>query len=251
MTLRAIIVDDEPLARALLTSILDDIDAVEIVATCANGYEAVEAVLAHAPDMMFLDIEMPEMNGFDVIRAIQSDLLPKIIFTTAYAQYAVEAFRVQAINYVLKPLDDNAIAESVERVRSTMSSGQNGATKNALLAALNDAKYTAKGQSLITRTSNKIAFLDKADIDWIESSGDYVCIHFGEKTHLMRATLKSVLAQLTEFNFIRIHRSTIVNLDKVAAIHPAQKGEASVVMQSGQQLKVSRSHGAKLRNTLT
>jgi len=232
MNLRAIIVDDEPLARELLTSILQDIGGVEIVATCRNGFEAVEAVLRHAADMMFLDIEMPEMTGFDVINAIQSDILPKVVFTTAYAEYAVEAFRVQAINYVLKPLDDAAIKESLDRVRAQMSSEQGGA-------------------SLITRTSDKIEFIEKSDIDWIEADGDYVCIHFGEQTHLIRATLKSVLAQLTAFNFIRIHRSTIVNLDKIASIHPAQKGEASVVMRSGQSLKVSRSHGPKLRAKLS
>ena len=251
MNLRAIIVDDEPLARELLTSILQDIGGVEIVATCRNGFEAVEAVLRHAADMMFLDIEMPEMTGFDVINAIQSDILPKVVFTTAYAEYAVEAFRVQAINYVLKPLDDAAIKESLDRVRAQMSSEQGGARKNALLSALEGPQYATQGQSLITRTSDKIEFIEKSDIDWIEADGDYVCIHFGEQTHLIRATLKSVLAQLTAFNFIRIHRSTIVNLDKIASIHPAQKGEASVVMRSGQSLKVSRSHGPKLRAKLS
>ena len=120
MTLTAIIVDDEPLARGLLTAILDDIDGINVVAECKNGFDAIEAVIEHTPDVMFLDIEMPEMDGFDVIQAIQTDILPKVVFTTAYAEYAIEAFRVQALNYVLKPLDDVKIRESVERVKTCL-----------------------------------------------------------------------------------------------------------------------------------
>lgn len=250
MSIQAIIVDDEPLARALLCSILDDIDDVEILAVCKNGFEAVDAVLSHDPDVMFLDIEMPGMNGFDVINAIQSEILPKIIFTTAYADYAVEAFRVQALNYVLKPLNDDAIKTSILRVKSALEMNQDKVVKSQMLSISKTENYAVKGQSLITKVSTGIAFLDKSEIDWIESDGDYVCIHLGKRTNLTRATLKSVEAQLTTFNFVRIHRSTIINLDKVASIHPAQKGEATVVMQSGQRLKVSRTHGPNLRAKL-
>jgi len=247
VNLTAIIVDDEPLARNLLAAILDELDSVELIAQCQNGFEAVEAVIKHKPDVMFLDIEMPEMNGFDVIKAIQVDILPKIVFTTAYTEYAIEAFRVHALNYVLKPLDDEDIRESIERVRLALDTEDSQPSKSVILSALEPKGKLSQGHSLIVKETDKIAFLDKNEIDWIEADGDYVCIHSGIKTHLIRATLKSVEAQLSEINFLRIHRSTIVNLDKVHEIIPTQKGEATVITKTGQRLKVSRSYGAALR----
>lgn len=252
MALTAVIVDDEPLALDLLAAILKDHPDVEILARCSNGYDAVEAVLNHAPDILFLDIEMPEMTGFDVIRAIQSDIMPKVIFTTAYSQYAVEAFKVQAINYVLKPLDDDKIRESLSRAREAL--GRTGfESKSKMLSAIqdiNDSKAVATHPSnaaLIVKDTDKISFLDKAQLKWVEADGDYVCIHMKENTHLIRATLKSIEEQLLNANFQRIHRSTIVNLDQIKEIRPAPKGEAIVVMNTGEPLKVSRSYGAALR----
>lgn len=250
MTLTAIIVDDEPLARSLLAAILADIGQVDIVAMCENGFEAIEAVSAYNPDVMFLDIEMPQMNGFGVIKAIQADILPEIIFTTAYAQYAVEAFEVKALNYVLKPLDDDKIRESVERVKNVLGTGVNPPLKSEILTALSSPDILSKGRSLIVKGNDKIAFLDKEDIDWIEADGDYVCIHKDTHTHLVRATLKSVEAELHAPYFQRIHRSTIINLNHVREIISAQKGEAVVVMKAGERLKVSRTYGAALRAKL-
>lgn len=251
MTLTAIIVDDEPLARNLLAAILEDIDEVDVVAQCQNGFEAIEAIIEHVPDMMFLDIEMPEMNGFSVINAIQSDILPKIIFTTAYAEYAVEAFRVQALNYVLKPLDDEKIRESVQRVKIALETKEQLPAKSTILTALEPRESLSKGRSLIVKDKDKIAFLNKDDIDWVEADGDYVCIHKETNTHLIRATLKSVEAELQEARFQRIHRSTIVNLDRVSEIISGQKGEAIIFMKAGQRLKVSRSYGTALRAKLS
>ena len=250
MILTAIIVDDEPLARNLLSAILADIADIKIVAECENGIEAIQAVVEHAPDVMFLDIEMPEVEGFAVIKAIQTDILPKIIFTTAYTEYAVEAFRVQALNYVLKPLDEDKIRESIERVKTALRAELNLPAKVEILSALKPKVRSMKDQSVIIRDNDKIAFLDKEDIDWIEADGDYVCIHKGSKTHLIRATLKSVEAELLDMNFQRIHRSTIVNLTKIDEIISAQKGEAIVIMKMGQRLKVSRSYGSALRAKL-
>ena len=130
--IRAVIVDDEPLARDLLEAILSDIEGVELVATCANGHAAIEAVINHAPDVLFLDIEMPGLNGFDVIKALQSDILPKVIFTTAFSEYAIEAFKVNAINYILKPITENAVNESLERIHQTIAAE----TKSTMLTAL-------------------------------------------------------------------------------------------------------------------
>jgi len=162
-------------------------------------------------------------TGFDVIRAIQGDIMPKVIFTTAYSQYAVEAFKVQALNYVLKPLDDDKIRDSLIRAKE----------------ALGRSEFESKSKML------------SANLKWVEADGDYVCIHMKDKTHLIRATLKSIEDQLSDVNFQRIHRSTIVNLDKVREIRPVQKGEAIVIMNTGQQLKVSRSYGAALRTKIT
>ena len=250
MTLTTIIVDDEPLARSLLSSILEDMEDVHVVAECQNGFEAIQAITEFLPDMVFLDIEMPEMNGFDVINAIQADILPKIIFTTAYAEYAVEAFRVEALNYVLKPLDDEKIRESIERVKSSMTMDEALPSKHTLLSALQKTADEPSQRTLIVKNNEKLSFLNKTDIDWLEADGDYVCVHSSQATHLIRATLKSIEEQLSEFNFIRIHRSTIVNLDKVQDIIKGQKGEATIVMREGQSLKVSRSYGAALRAKL-
>jgi len=250
MSFTAVIVDDEPLARSLLTAILQDIGQVEIVASCQNGFEAIEAVATHNPDVMFLDIEMPQMNGFTVIKAIQADRLPEIIFTTAYAQYAVEAFQVQALNYVLKPLDDEQIRESVERVKKALGTGQGAPSKSMILTALAPPEARPKGGALIVKDNDKIAFLNKDEIDWVEADGDYVCIHKDTHTHLVRATLKSVEAELQTPQFQRIHRSTIVNLNHVREIISAKKGEAIVVMKAGERLKVSRTYGSALRAKL-
>ena len=250
MILTAIIVDDEPLARNLLAAILDDIADLKIVAECKNGIEAIEAVVEYTPDVMFLDIEMPEVDGFAVIKAIQTDILPKIIFTTAYAEYAVEAFRVQALNYVLKPLDEDKIRESLERVKRALKVEFSQPEKVEILEALKPSFRSKTDQSVIIRDNDKITFLDKDEIDWIEADGDYVCIHKGVKTHLIRATLKAVQAELSDSDFQRIHRSTIVNLNKIDEIISTQKGEAIVVMKMGQRLKVSRSYGSALRAKL-
>lgn len=247
MMLTAIIVDDEPLARSLLAAILEGLENVQVVAHCQNGFEAVEAVIKYKPDVMFLDIEMPEMNGFEVVKAIQADILPKIIFTTAYAEYAVDAFRVKALNYVLKPLDDDEIRESLERVKLALLSEDTQPSKSIILSALEPKVDVSQDRSLIVKETDKITFLDKSEIDWVEAAGDYVCIHIGAKTHLIRTTLKSVEMQLPEDSFLRIHRSTIVNLDKVQEIIPAPKGEAIIVTKTKQHLKVSRSYGAALR----
>lgn len=201
MTLTAIIVDDEPLARSLLAAILGEIEGVNIVAQCRNGLEAIEAVIEHTPDVMFLDIEMPQMNGFEVIQSIQADILPKIVFTTAYAEYAVEAFSVQALNYVLKPLDDKKVYESVQRVKAFLGANKQPPAKSLILSALGPAKGLSKGSSLIVKDSHKFSFLDKDEIDWIEADGDYVCIHKGGQTHLIRMTLKSIEAELQEACF--------------------------------------------------
>ncbi|WP_409433256.1 LytR/AlgR family response regulator transcription factor [Litorimonas sp. RW-G-Af-16] len=261
MNFKVVIVDDEPLALNLLSAILADIDDLEIVAECRNGREAVDAVLMHQPDILFLDIQMPEMNGFDVIAAIQNDIMPKVIFTTAYAEFAIDAFKVQAIDYVLKPLEDQAIIESVARARSVLEAGLPYRTKPELLTALHDISQrvgdshkapsnavATKNSALIVKDTDRISFLDKDRIEWLEAAGDYVCIHIEGTTRLIRSTLKAVEKELGGAQFKRIHRSTILNISYIKDIVPALKGEAHAIMRDGSQLKVSRRYGGEIRD---
>jgi len=222
MTVRAIIVDDEPLALDLLSAILADIDDIELIATCQSGQDAVKAVLDYGPDVMFLDIQMPEMNGFDVIAAIQADIMPMVIFTTAYAEYAVNAFKVQAIDYVLKPLDEKNIGESVMRARTLIETGGLNRKKPELLSVLQDISKEVQSdiaqkqpRTLIVKESDRIALLEMETIDWLEAAGDYVCIHCDGSTRIMRTT------------------------------------EAMVLMTDGSRLKASRLYGNQLREKLS
>jgi len=258
MTLRIVIVDDEPLALTLLASILDDAVDVELVARCLNGYEAIDAVIEHQPDVLFLDIHMPGLNGFDVISKIQSDIMPLVIFTTAYADYAVEAFQVQAIDYVLKPLEDHMIMTSLERARAAIDGGYNKRRKPKLLTALHEISDKVKERSgetvrstLMVKDSEKIALLETRSIQWLEAAGDYVCIHSRDNARLVRSTLKSIEDELEQVRFQRIHRSTIINLEHLSEITPTKKGEAIVQMNDGTRLKVSRKYGSDLRARLT
>jgi two-component system LytT family response regulator len=252
-----IIVDDEDLSLNLLSAILSDIDGIELVAECNSGQAAVEAVMKYAPDVMFLDIQMPEMNGFDVIAAIQGDVLPLVIFTTAYAEYAVNAFKIQAVDYVLKPLNEDNIAESLARAKALLKVKQVKRSKPEVLEILQDISEQVKsnmaGQkpaTLIVKEMDRIALLDPDNIDWIEAAGDYVCIHTGGETRIIRTTLKAIEAELSGPNFQRIHRSTLVNMSKVREVITAPKGEAFIVLADQNQLKVSRTYGAALRARL-
>ena len=252
VTLTAIIVDDEPLARDLLVAILSDIDDIEIVAQPANGREAVDAVLNLSPDIMFLDIEMPGMTGLDVVKAVQADIMPAIIFTTAYAQYAVEAFKVRAINYVLKPLDETAIYDSVARVRALVPKSEAPKvrpSKADMLSALT-APLSENAGTVIISDTDTLSVVETQTIDWAEAEGDYVCLHMGGHTRLIRATLKSVQAELPGSQFMRIHRSTLVNLKCVKDVIRGPKGSATLITKTGQSLKVSRTHSAELRSKL-
>lgn len=241
--IKVVIVDDEPLARDLLQAILSDIDDIEIVAICRYGREAVDAVMAFSPDVLFLDIEMPGMNGFDVINALQADILPKVIFTTAFSNYAVEAFKVNAINYILKPLHEDAVKDSLERVRQARPVDE----KSTLLSVL-DGQRQSKSLTLVA--PEKVTIVDEDEIIWLEAAGDYVCVHLVSETRIIRRTLKAFVQDLPSKRFLRIHRSTIVNMAHVKEMVPEKKGEATLLMSDSHRLKVSRSYGGLLRDYL-
>jgi len=238
--LKIIIVDDEPLARDLLDAILSEIDDVEITAICANGREAIDAVIKHSPDVLFLDIEMPVLSGFDVINALQSDILPKIIFTTAFSHYAIEAFKVNALNYILKPVHEDMVKESLERVRMSLATE----TKPAMLTALNEIPSKTP---LALIEPNKITMTQADDIIWLEAAGDYVCVHRAHDTKIIRRTLKAFMDDLPQHVFQKIHRSTIVNINHISEMAKGKKGEAVLTMSDNYRLKVSRTYGQSLR----
>lgn len=241
--IKAVIVDDEPLARDLLEVILGDIESVEIAAICSNGHQAIDAVITHAPDVLFLDIEMPGLNGFDVIKSLQSDILPKIIFTTAYSDYAIEAFKVNAVNYILKPLTEKAVKESLERIENSVTDEM----KSTMLTVL-QPRESERALALIE--PNKITMANMDDVIWLEAAGDYVCVHLEGRTKIIRQTLKTFMAELPPSLFQRIHRSTIINVSHVSEMIAQKKGEAILVMSDGHRLKVSRTYGAVLRERL-
>ena len=259
--LRTIIVDDEPLARKLLLSYLEELPEIEVLTECANGREAIAAVLEMEPDLMFLDISMPGLNGFEVIKKIQPELLPMVIFCTAYERYALDAFDVHAVDYIVKPLDEQRLQLAVKRARVRYQEElQLGDSKALLLGAIDAiAENVADRQALREKTKSelsspepvrKITIKDRDsiklikvdDIAWVDAAGDYMCVHAEGETHIMRCTMNHLLEDLDEELFKRVHRSTIVNLTFIDQVIPHTKGECFLVLGNGERIKVSRNY---------
>ncbi|MFT4823977.1 MAG: two-component system LytT family response regulator [Halioglobus sp.] len=265
--LSTIIVDDENLARRGLAIRLQHLPQVDVIAQCANGVEALQAIAEHSPDLVFLDIQMPGMNGFDVIGQLQSDNMPMVIFVTAYDEYAIDAFKVHAIDYVLKPIDDDRLHEAVERAVAHHQQEASSASKNKLIemlmsmtgASASDVEQMANDSTAVNnwperisiKDGNDIAFIRVSDIHWIDAAGDYMCIQSGGKTHIMRITMKELQALLDPSKFLRIHRSTIVNASHIVAAQTLNNGEYMLTLECESQLKVSRSYREAVKHLLT
>ncbi len=265
-SLKAIIVDDERLARRGLALRLERMPQVEVVAKCANGEQGLRAITEHAPDLVFLDIQMPGMSGFEMLRRVQSDTMPMVIFTTAYDQYAVEAFKVHAVDYLLKPIEEERLQEAVERAvihhRQQASEhgkeklmelvmGLTGASPGSVEAMAAGSPASGKWPKKITiRDGGEIRLIKVTDIEWIDAAGDYMCIHAGGATHIMRTTMKQLEALLNPAQFLRIHRSTIVNAAGVTAAQPLNNGEYLLTLDSHTQLKVSRGYRDRVKQLL-
>lgn len=267
--LRTIIVDDESLALELLRSYLDELPIIEIVAACQNGSEAVNAVMELQPDLIFLDIQMPGLNGFDVIKNLQADILPLVVFVTAYDQYALNAFDVYAVDYILKPIDAQSIARAVDRsIARYTGSHESISDKTAIVGALEQIaeqsnalepgeavrslsiRSNAKNSHIVVKDQGIVNLIDQTDIEWIDAAGDYMCIHALGVTHIMRSTLKDLLEQLNPDTFKRIHRSTIVNLGCIEKIVPHTKGEYFLELRGAEQIKVSRNYRGAIKDFL-
>ena len=263
MSIRAIIVDDEPLARRGLELRLQDAQDIEIARQCANGREALAAIAELHPDLMFLDIQMPGLSGFDVPAQVPQESLPMIVFVTAFDRFAIEAFEAHALDYLLKPVDDARLARALERVRAQWQQRQALAQREQLMAMLGDLNGQGRiepeslasqaGQParryatmLPIRVGRETLRLDVATIDWIDAAGDYMCLHAAGQTHVLRATMRELEEMLDPQVFQRVHRSTIVNLARVRSLRPHLNGECFLKLQSGQEVKLSRSFRDKV-----
>jgi two-component system LytT family response regulator len=267
MSIRAIIVDDEPLARRGLELRLRAATDVDLVRQCANGREALAAITELSPDLMFLDIQMPGLSGLDVLAQVPQESLPMIVFVTAFDRFAIEAFEAHALDYLLKPVDDERFLRALDRVRAQWHQRQALAQREQLMALLAD--LTGKGElapdalsslgeraarryanMLPIRVGRETVRLDVTTIDWIDAAGDYMCLHAGGQTHVLRATMKELEEMLDPSVFQRVHRSTIVNLARVRALRPHLNGECFLRLQSGQEVKLSRSFRDKVEMLL-
>ncbi len=251
-TLRTIIVDDETLAREYMRSILLENARVEIVAECRTGREAIRTVQELAPDLLFLDVQMPGLSGFDVVKALQADAMPMIIFATAFDRFALDAFELHAVDYVLKPFEPERVNVAVERAFQRYIGKPEWELKGGLLTAIDtlaDQKHRASNDEN-SDGSKKLAIKDGGvtvlipfeDIDWVDAAGDYMCVHSDGKTYVMRCTMKELEEKLSDPNFARVHRSTLVNLNKVNSIEALAKGESLLHLPNETALKVSRNY---------
>lgn len=249
--IRALLVDDEPLAREMIREMLmDDVD-VQIVGECVNGREAVEAIQEHNPDLIFLDVQMPEVGGFEVLEALKSVAMPHVIFVTAYDQYAVRAFEVHALDYLLKPFDRERFDSAWRRAKSHILASRNGEMDQRILAILEELKAGSKYlERLVIKSGGRVFFLETDDIDWIEAEGNYVSVHTGKKSHLLRETISSLESQLDPKKFLRIHRSSIVKIDRIKELQPWFHGEYRVILLDGTQLTLSRNYRENLQEAL-
>jgi two-component system LytT family response regulator len=224
---------------------------VEIVGECVNGCEAVEAINTTVPDLVFLDVQMPEVGGFEVLEALAKEEIPHVIFVTAYDQYAVRAFEVHALDYLLKPFDRERFDLSWQRAKAQIVQDRNGGVDQRILALLEEMKAGNKYlERLVIKAAGRIYFLETSEIDWIEAEGNYVSVHAGKKSHLLRETITSLEAQLDPKKFLRIHRSSIVRIDRIRELQPWFHGEFRVVLQNGMQLTLSRNYRDKLQEAL-
>jgi two-component system LytT family response regulator len=274
--LKALIVDDEPLALMLLREKLNKHPDIGIIAECTNGSEAIAATLALAPDLIFLDIKMPRIDGFDVIKKLQTDIVPLIIFVTAYEQYALNAFDVNAVDYIIKPVRDAYIERAIGRAMVRFNQESPIENKAKIISAIDSINVYENNteqdtpaelshnndtddmtldinnleRKIIIKDRDGITLLKQLDIEWVDAAGDYTCLHVGGITHIKRCTLKDLLVDLDPEIFKRVHRSTIVNLNFVTKVIPHTKGEYFLQLGEFDQIKVSRNYRETIKKYL-
>jgi two-component system, LytTR family, response regulator len=234
--IRALVVDDEPLARSNLTVLLRRDPEIEVVGECGSGMEALAEIRSSKPDLVFLDVQMPECDGFDVLEMLGRDLPPAVVFVTAYDQYALRAFEAGALDYLLKPFDNARFDRALGRARERIAQGRNPPPAIEKFAV---------------KSAGQVAFLKISEIDWIEAADYYSCLHVGARTHLLRRSMAELEEELDEAVFCRIHRSTIVRLDRIRGLKLNESGEYDVLLEDGTRLRLSRRYRKQVQARLS
>jgi len=266
--IRTIVVDDEELARRGMELRLQAHSDIEVVAQCVNGREALEVIGQEQPDLMFLDVQMPGLSGFQVLSRLPQEGAPLIVFVTAFDRYALDAFEAQALDYLLKPVDEERLSQSLDRVRTQLRQkslvacheqmlkllarveGTHHLDRQDLVAQLRQISEPRYASVLPIRTDTDTIRLQIADIDWIDAAGDYMCVHAQGSTYVLRETMKALESVLDPNRFQRVHRSTIVNVDRVKRLRPHMNGEYYLTLEGGQELKLSRSYRDRVEQLL-
>jgi two-component system LytT family response regulator len=242
MSIRVLLSDDEALARGRLRTLLQEEPDFEIVAECADGRAAIAAIQREKPDLVFLDIQMPEMDGFAVVEALQTEgTLPLTIFVTAYDRYAMRAFEVHALDYLLKPVNKDRLTEALEHARKQLLHPSEVMFQKRVLEMLGE--FDSRRQSperIVVKSDGEIVCLKPNEIDWAESAGNYVCLHVGTVTHILRETITALEGRLGARQFLRVHRSTLVNVDRIKTLKPSLYGDYSILLRDGTKLTLSR-----------
>ena len=252
MSIRVVIADDEALAAEQIRDFLKKFDDCELVGVCSDGREAVQVIQDKKPDLLFLDIEMPELNGFQVLQEIQSGNVPVVVFVTAYDKYAIQAFEAHALDYLLKPFDFERFERTLVRAKKQILSSRNGELSEKLLAMLESRKSQPKFlDRLAIKSRGRVIFLRTDEITWVEAAGNYLELHTGKESHLIREPISDFEQRLNPEQFIRIHRSCIVNLEFIKELQPGFGGEYLVIMNDGQQLTASRGYRERLQQLLS
>jgi two-component system LytT family response regulator len=248
---RTLIVDDEPLAREGVRMLLEEDAEIAIIGESADGREAIKAIAEQMPDLVFLDVQMPEMTGFDVLAAVGAERLPAVIFVTAYDNYALAAFEVHALDYLLKPFTRGRFLKALERAKARLRQTGDDNLSRRLAALLQDVSPGEKYlERIVIKEAGRVTFLGVGEIDWIEAADTYVRLHVGGKSYLIRGTMGGLEAKLDPAKFLRVQRSAIVNLSRIKELHPLFHGEYVITLRDDTQITSGRSYRGKLRPLL-
>ncbi|HZU42325.1 MAG TPA: LytTR family DNA-binding domain-containing protein [Terriglobales bacterium] len=251
-TIRTVLADDEALARQKLNILLSAESGIEVLAECRNAGETLAALRAYRPDLLLLDVQMPDADGFDVLKQVPPEQMPIVVFTTAYDQYAIQAFEAHALDYLLKPFDQERLHRALERVRNELLRPQNPEMTRRLIALLQGVKPKPSGeQRLVIRAGGKVVFLEVNEIEWIEAAANYVRVHAGPESYMLRANIGRIAEKLDPAQFARIHRSTIVNIREIRELQPCNSGEFIVVLRNGKELSGSRGYRVVLQDLIS
>ena len=257
MKIKTIIADDEPLAREKIRNLLEEDPDIELIGECADGIETVTAIRNQQPDLVFLDVQMPELDGFGVLKALRDSNMPTLIFVTAYDQYALRAFEVHALDYLLKPFDRERFQKALQRAKEHIRKEKSGEVNEKLLTLLEDLKSEKSNNHerkyldrLVIKAGGRVTFLKTEEIDCIEAAGNYIRLCIGKDSHLLRDTMNNIQTKLDPEKFLRIHRSTILKIDRIKELQPWYHGEYVVTLENGKQLTSSRSYRHKLSKLL-